>query len=135
MRRQMGFTLIELMIVVVIIGIIVAVAYPAYNDQVRKARRAEAKSALQQGINRQERHYTNNNTYTTDMTDLGYSADPFITDKGWYSVTAAACGGATIAQCVELTAVPQKDQTNDSCGTLTFNSRGQSGASGSGSCW
>lgn len=135
MRRQMAFTLIELMIVIVILGIIVAVAYPAYTDQVRKARRAEAKSALQQTINRQERHYTDNNTYTTDMTELGYGADPFITEEGWYSVTAAACGGSTIAQCVEVTAAPQNAQTSDPCSSFTLNSRGQRGVTGSGNCW
>lgn len=135
MRRQMAFTLIELMVVLAILGIIVAVAYPAYTDQVRTARRAEAKSALQQGINRQERHFTSNNTYTADMTELGYAADPFITEEGWYSVSAAACGGSTIAQCAVMTAAPQNDQTNDSCGSFTLNTRGQRTVTGSGDCW
>jgi len=131
--RARGVTLIELMVVVVIIAILAAVGYPLYTDQARRSRRTEAKSALQDAMNREERHYTTANTYTTDMTTLGYSSDPFTTSNGWYKVSGAACGGG-IGECVQLSAVPQNDQTNDSCGTFTLDSRGSRGASGTG-CW
>lgn len=67
-----GFTLIELMIAVVIIGILSAIAYPSYTDYVRKSRRAEAKSMLQEIQLVQERYRANNSTYGT-LTNLGWS--------------------------------------------------------------
>ena len=124
--RVFGFTLIELMIVVVVIGILAAIAFPTYRDQVRKTRRTEAKAALQEAMNRQERLYTTTNRYTDDVTDLGYANDPFITDDGWYSVSAAQCG-AGLADCVTLTAAARLDQGNDQCGDFTLDSRGQPG--------
>lgn len=56
-----GFTLIELMIVVAIIGILAAIAYPSYQNSVQNSRRADAQSALTAFSNAMERHYTNNN--------------------------------------------------------------------------
>ncbi len=135
MERSRGFTLIELMIVIVIVGILASIAYPAYLNQVRESRRTEAKAALQEVMNSQERHYTTDNTYTNDMTDLGYANDPFTTDGGWYQVDGVACGAGGVGECIQLTATAQNDQTKDACGNFTLNSRGQRSASGSGDCW
>jgi len=63
MHRQQAFTLIELMIVVAIIGILASIAYPNYQDSVKKSRRADAKSALLGFANAMERYYTENSTY------------------------------------------------------------------------
>jgi len=135
MQRKRGFTLIELMIVVAVIGILVAIAYPAYTDQVRKARRAEAKATLQRVMNHQERYYTSNNAYTDDLTDIDtFGTDPVASPEGWYNVAAAFCTAGD-DQCVELTATPQNDQTNDTCGNFTLDSLGVRGVSGSGDCW
>src|SRR3954469_13542635 len=71
-RAQCGFTLIELMITVAIIGILAAVAYPAYNSSVRKARRADAKTALLDLAQREERFMSTANTYSDKPSDLGY---------------------------------------------------------------
>jgi len=73
MRNKMrGVTLMELMIVVVIVGILAAVAYPSYREYAARAKRNEARAALLQIATLQERFYLQNNTYTTDMTKLGF---------------------------------------------------------------
>lgn len=117
--KSAGFTLLELMIVVAIVGIIAAVAYPSYQDQVRKSKRADGHSKILDAMARQERFFSENNTYTDDMTDLGYANDPVDSDNGHYTIDGAACGGG-IAQCVNLTADAQGGQEVD--GDLTLDS-------------
>lgn len=63
MKKITGFTLIELMIVVAIIGILASIAYPSYQDSVISSRRADAKGALLSFANAMERHYTETNSY------------------------------------------------------------------------
>ena len=70
MARQKGFTLIEVMIVVVIVAILAAVAVPSYQDSIRKTRRADAKEALTRIAALQERFFFTNNRYGT-LFDLG----------------------------------------------------------------
>ena len=67
LKRQRGFTLIELMVTVAIIAILAAIAYPSYMDSVRKSRRTDAKNALTQAMANMERFYTENNTYVTTI--------------------------------------------------------------------
>ena len=123
-RKQRGVTLIELMIVVAIIGIIAAVAYPAYQDQARKTRRAEGTSELTRIMDLQERFSANNfpPSYSASLVNLGYAGATHTTENGHYIISAAACAGATIAQCVILTAAAQPSQAGD--GNLTLDSRG-----------
>lgn len=118
-NRHRGFTLIELMIVVAIIAILAVIAVPAYNDSVTKARRSDGQAALMEAMARQERFFTENNTYTVDFDDLPMGT---TSPEGHYDLSAAACGGS-IVTCVILTATPKGHQAHD--GTLTLNSRGQ----------
>ena len=67
LKRQRGFTLIELMVTVAIIAILAAIAYPSYQDSVRKSRRTDAKNALTQAMANMERYYTEKNTYVTTI--------------------------------------------------------------------
>ena len=63
--RIRGFTLIELMITVAVVAILAAVAFPSYQDSLRKSRRADGKNALTQAVANMERYYTERNTYAT----------------------------------------------------------------------
>jgi len=133
--RSRGFTLIELMVVVVIVAILIGIAYPAYVDQMRKTRRSEGKAMLMEVMSAQERHYTENGSYTLNFTQLGYgNATSVMSDGGWYKVTASQCGSDSLKVCVQLSAAPQGAQASDSCGTLTLDSRGNKGPSTAG-CW
>lgn len=65
LKRQRGFTLMEVMITVAIIGILAAIAFPSYQDSMRKSRRTDGKNALTQAVANMERFYAQNNTYAT----------------------------------------------------------------------
>lgn len=132
-----GFTLIEILIVVAIIGVLAAIAIPSYQNSVMVSRRAEAKSTLLQVASDQERFFSSNNTYSTNALPL--AAPPVATrasENGFYVISVAACG-AGIATCFVATATPQGDQTADLCTTLTLNSVGVRGATGgtAAECW
>ena len=89
MRKNMrGVTLLELMIVVVIVGILTAIAFPNYQQYVARAKRNEAKAALLQIATNQERFYLQNSTYTQDLTALGFPvAGTYTTDTGSYDIS------------------------------------------------
>ena len=124
-KKIRGFSLIELMVVVAIVGILAAVAVPSYSAYIVRANRVDAKDKLSEAMFEMERFATRNRTYTTDMTSLGYAADPAVSNEGMYQLTAAACG-AGIAVCVNLTATPIVGEYQAIAGevALTLDSRG-----------
>lgn len=145
--RQAGITLIELMVVVVIIAIIGAIAYPSYQEQVRKSRRTEAKSLLLEAATRQEQFFsaTAPNSFAPSMTALGYASDNQPTENGYYTVRVSAVAppgcsvGGTPCTSFTLTATPQGPQVGDRCGSFTLNELGVRGVSGGSlgvaDCW
>lgn len=141
--NQRGFTLIEMMMVIAIIGIISAIAYPGYQAYALKTGRADGKAKMLEILQAQERFYSQNQTYTLNLgaggLGYGFAANaPVTSDERRYTITAAACG-AGIASCVTLTATRAGTQINDNqCGNLTLDSQGIRGESGSLSiqdCW
>jgi type IV pilus assembly protein PilE len=134
MRAYMrGVTLMELMIVVVIISILTAIAYPSYRQYVAKAKRNEAKSCLLQIATLQERFYLQNNTYTTDMTNLGFAAaGNNLTDSGTYICNVPVANANTF----NAVATYQKaDEEAGKCLTFTIDGRAQKGSAPAADCW
>ena len=119
-----GFTLIELMIVVLIVAIIAAVAVPIYSDYIVRSNRADAADQITAVMNQQERFQTRNRRYSDDLTDLGYQvANALPSEQGLYTVSSGACPGESINDCVLVTATPAPGpQIND--GALSLDSRG-----------
>ncbi len=127
-KPQSGFTLIEVIIVVAILAILTSVALPSYRDSVRKGNRSDGFAILTEIMQAQERFAVENGVYTTNLAQLGYVANQ-PSAEGHFQVSAAICGvGIALAQCVNLTATAQGDQTSDqngNSGNLSLNSRGE----------
>jgi len=137
-----GFTLIEMMITVAIVGILAAIAYPSYTSYVAKGNRAEGRSAVMKMLQDQERWFTQRNTYVViDETKTAgdvlknFSGDSRATSK--YFVGARQCGTTALNQCVEVYAVPQFGGGDSQVGTLTSQSTGARSCTGSKPtlCW
>ena len=98
--RSGGFSLIELMVVVAIVGLIVTIGIPTYQDSVRKARRADGRAALLEMAGLQERFYARNGSYTTTVdADSGLGFGATVSNEGFYNLSAAACAGGAIGTC------------------------------------
>jgi type IV pilus assembly protein PilE len=139
-----GFTLVELMIVLLIASILIAIAVPSYNTEVRKSRRTDAKTALLDLAGREERFYNTNNNYSALPSDLGYGAGafPMAVGNGYYDVnvafTAYNPGPPAVAPTYTLTAYPvTADQLKDTqCTLFTLTSTGlQSSTPNTTVCW
>ena len=129
-----GFTLVELMVVVVIASILVTIAVPSYLAQVRQSRRTEARTAILDLAQREERFFsTNGATYTAVPANLGYSgAFPQAVGSLYYQITVCspACAPSTIATApsytVTATPVAGQSQVNDTpCQSFSVDSTGR----------
>ena len=142
-----GFTLIEVLIVVAILGIIAAIAYPSYTEQVRKTRRADAQTCLAQAAGIQERIYAETlpNSYGTnaELSRLSCNPDGVSSKDGHYSLSVdnsnpgPGCSANRPFNCFTITATAVGTQLQDTqCLTFTINHLGQrTSAPNTTDCW
>ncbi|EDQ00655.1 type IV pilin protein [Shewanella benthica] len=128
MRKTHGFSLIELMIAVAIMGILAAVIYPSYTDYVAKGARADGLAALLRVANLQEQFYLDNKQYATDMNLLGLGADPFVSDNGMYSIDSTGTASFTAV----ATAQGVQASRDSDCASIQITDIGEKTP---GSCW
>ena len=144
-NAQRGFSLIELMIVVAIVAIISAFAYPSYQRYVIKAKRSVAQNALLQVADRQQQFFMDNKRFAADVTNLGFPASPYVVDDNG-TPTVASDGDAVYSLSLSnvtattwtATAAPLNGQLSRDtyCGSLTITQTGAKGKSGtSDECW
>lgn len=128
-----GFTLIEMMIVVAVIGILAAIAYPRYNQYILRSARADAEGVMLQASLALQRHYGNAFTYVGADT-TAYTQSP---TSGTARYTIAFTLDNAKPHEFLITATPTGAQTSDSCGNLTLDETGNKGASSGsvGDCW
>jgi type IV pilus assembly protein PilE len=139
-----GFTLVELIVVVVIVGLLAAVAIPNYTRYMRKAARAQAKSVMLDTAQRQERYYTNNGTYVAVGTGSGasnwqnYAGSNYASRKYDVTTIAGALGtGSTTDLTSGFTIIgdPANQWSDPECGTLRLDSTGQRTSTDNILCW
>jgi type IV pilus assembly protein PilE len=131
-KKIRGFTLIEAMIVVAILGVIIAFGYPSYRDQVMKSRRADGKAFTLEIADRLERYYSDKSTYTTTITAIGYD-DKYEPHAGYYEASITTTD-PTLDYTITVKPVPGSTQDKDKCRSFTVTSQG-SRVSNPAGCW
>ena len=130
-----GFTLIELVIVIAIIGILTAIAFPSYVQYIERARRNDAKAVLLEAAQFMERRFTETRSYTGATLDSTLTKSPRESSSPWYNI---ALSPAATQTTFTLTASPKSGWTPGKCGSLTLTELGTKGLSTAddiGECW
>jgi type IV pilus assembly protein PilE len=124
-RQQQGFTLIELMIVVVIIGLLSAIAIPSYSEYVQRARRAEATAVLRDAQQFMQRLYAANNSYRVNgaapLLPASVQASPPNATRANYTITVATPDDMSYT--LTATRNASGPMATDPCGNFTINQR------------
>ena len=122
-RRPAGFTLIEVMITVAIIGILAAIAYPSYADYVRKGKRATAQAALMELAAKQQGYLLDRRAYTDDLAKLGFAKPKEIEND--YTFDFLAFNAAAVPPAFTARATPSSALQARGEKVLTLNHRGE----------
>lgn len=123
-----GFSLVELVIVVAIVGILAAIAYPLYTEQVRRSARAEVQSFATTAASRQSQFLVDRRRYAGSLAALGIALPASLTSK--YTIAVAAADGPPPAYTITATAIGH--QAQDKCPTLALDNAGNRTPAG---CW
>ncbi|VTU26723.1 type IV pilin protein [Variovorax sp. PBL-E5] len=128
-HRALGFTLIEVMIVVAIVAILASIALPSYLESIRKSRRAEARAQLMEAMQYMQRFYSQNDNFKRAV---GTEADMVLPDalmvvprQGAQTYTIDFVTGTLQPGSFTLAAIPAGAMKGDRCGTLQINSAGR----------
>ena len=145
-----GFSLLELMVTVAVVAILAAIAIPAYTDYIHRTNRSEGQALLSDAAAREERYFSDYNQYSVALTNLQYSADPFISEHQYYKLKATSTDTSSNytltvtaqgSQCSDTTSSSKCDQK---CYTMTQTNTGAKGsadvggtanATEPGTCW
>lgn len=137
-KKSGGFSLVELLIVIAIIGIIAAIAIPSYSSYMTKTRRIDGTSFLIEVAGEQFRFFSEYNRYATSMDELGYGTGATAdSEEGFYTLSIVS--DTPTSYVLTATPVATGPQSNDAeCGSLTLNSSEQKGVTGTSNaldCW
>ncbi|SCK18864.1 type IV pilin protein [Vogesella sp. LIG4] len=127
-KTQQGFTLIELVVVMVVAAILATIAIPAYSQYIQKSRRIDAKNALTAVQLAQEKYRGNNTAYSSSQASLGLTSS---SPQGYYTISITTATSSTYAALAVINA--SSAQAKDSCNNLTINQDGF--PSSNDSCW
>ncbi len=129
--RIMGFTLVEVMIVVAIIGILFTIAFPSYQKQVRKGARAQAKAVMLDIAQKEERFFTTNGAYCTSTATCAWLVNPSDLTKHAVAVNAPGADSP-----YDVVATPTSDYPDPDCGALTLTAMNvKKSDTGDAICW
>jgi type IV pilus assembly protein PilE len=135
MKTQRGFTLLELMIVVIVVAILAAIAIPSYRQYVLRAHRTDAQRQLIDAAARQERYFYSNNAYASALSDLGMSSTVPAGATGQdvtYTLSVASASSTDYL----FKATPVNGQTQDKCGWFELSRAGERSSQHSDThCW
>jgi type IV pilus assembly protein PilE len=127
LKKSGGFTLIELMIVVAVIGILAGIALPSYQDYVRRSARTQAQSCMTQIAHTLERRRATNLSYAGNAPQLGCRTEGGLDNRYTFNI-------ASDSTTYTVTATPKASQAKDKCGTMTINQIGTKTPNTAG-CW
>jgi type IV pilus assembly protein PilE len=131
-QTSRGFTLIEIMIVVAVIGILAAIAFPSYQSQIRKSNRAAAQAVMMDVANKQQFYLSSQREYADTLAKLSVTPPNDVTR--WYTVTVTADNAATPPTFL-VTATPVAGTAQVPDGDLTLNSAGTKMRAGDATKW